>query len=124
VLVNKCCLRTASAACADCFQALRLKAPFYQRRFLKQIAKCAVFICEAISERRVRMQVTHPSSTFQWAAYQAAIARPAPLKTRRISKQSRDAQKKTPARMGNTDCQRSGKDFSISLNQKLTSETF
>ncbi|MDC0582298.1 hypothetical protein OAO92_02340 [Paracoccaceae bacterium] len=70
------------------------------------------------------MQVTHPSSTFQWAAYQAAIVRPAPLKTRRISKQSRDAQKKTPARMGNTDCKRSGKDFLISLNQKLTSETF
>jgi hypothetical protein len=70
------------------------------------------------------MQVTHPSSTFLWATYQAAIARPAPLKARRISKQSRDAQKKTPARMGNTDYQRSGKDFSIFLNQKLTSETF
>jgi len=42
------------------------------------------------------MHVTHPSSTFQWAAYQAAIARPTPLKTRRISKHSRDAQKKNP----------------------------
>jgi hypothetical protein len=91
---------------------------------LKQIAKCAVLICGSISEPKGRMQVTHPSSTFQWATYQAAIARPTPLKTRRISKHSRDAQKKTPARMGNTDCQRSGKDFSISLNQKLTSETF
>jgi hypothetical protein len=70
------------------------------------------------------MQVSHPSSTFQWAVYQAAIARPAPLKTRRISKQSRDAQKKALTRMGNSDCRRSGKDFSISLNQKLTSETF
>ena len=70
------------------------------------------------------MHVTHPSSTFQWAAYQAAIARPTPLKTRRISKYSHNAQKKTPVRMENADCQRSGKDFSISLNQKLSSETF
>ena len=70
------------------------------------------------------MHVTHPSSTFQWAAYQAAIARPTPLKTRRISKHSRDAQKKTPARIENANCQRSGKEFSISLNQKLSSETF
>ena len=70
------------------------------------------------------MHVTHPSSTFQWADYQDAIARPKTLKTRRISKHSRDAQKKTPARMENADCQRSGKDFSISLNQKLSSETF
>ena len=29
-----------------------LKAPFLQRRFLKQIAKCAVFICETSSELR------------------------------------------------------------------------
>ena len=69
------------------------------------------------------MHVTHPSSTFQRAAYQAAIARPTPLKTRRISKHSRDAQKKTPARMENADYQRSGIDFSISLNQKLSSQT-
>jgi hypothetical protein len=103
---------------------MRLKAPFIQRCLLKQIAKCAVLICESISERKGRMQVIHPSSTFQWAAYQAAIARPTPLKTRRLSKHSRDAQKKTPARIENADCQRSGIDFSISLNQKLSSETF
>ena len=47
------------------------------------------------------MHVTHPSSTFQWAAYQAAIARPTPLKTRRISKHSRDAQKKNTRSDGN-----------------------
>jgi hypothetical protein len=103
---------------------LRLKAPFLQRRFLKKIAKCAAFIFERIKELRGRMQVTRPSSTFQWAAYQSAIARPTPLKTRRITKHSRDAQKKTPVPMGNADYQRSGKDFSISFNQKLSSETF
>ena len=45
-------LSTASAACADCLEGLRLKARFIQRCLLKQIAKCAVVICEAISELR------------------------------------------------------------------------
>ena len=42
------------------------------------------------------MQVTHPSSTFQWAAYQAAIARPAPLKRAAFQNKAAMRRKKHP----------------------------